>query len=316
MSEMKLVIIEPLGVAKEKLLNLATATLGNQVEIIYYDTRVTDTVELIQRGKDADIIAVSNLPLNSEVIEGCPNLKMLAVAFTGVDHIAVDTCKAKGITICNCSGYSNAAVSDLVFGMIIALYRNMVSCNEVVRQSGTKDGLIGFELEGKKFGIIGTGAIGLRTANIAKAFGCEVYAYSRTVKEDTGLIYTDLDTLLQTCDIISLHVPLNAHTKHLINAQKLALMKPNAILINTARGPVVDSQALADALNSHQIAGAGIDVFEMEPPVPSDHPLLHSINMIVTPHVAFATKEALEKRAVIVFNNILNYLNGSPTNII
>ena len=247
---MKLVIIEPLGVAKEKLLNLATATLGNQVEIIYYDTRVTDTEELIKRGKDADIIAVSNLPLNSEVIGGCPNLKMLAVAFTGVDHIAVDTCKAKGITICNCAGYSNAAVSDLVFGMIIALYRNMVSCNEVVRQSGTKDGLIGFELEGKKFGIIGTGAIGLRTANIAKAFGCEVYAYSRTVKENTGLIYTDLDTLLQTCDIISLHVPLNAHTKHLINAQKLALMKPNAILINTARGPVVDSQALADALNS------------------------------------------------------------------
>lgn len=316
MSEMKLVIIEPLGVAKEKLLDLATATLGNQVEIIYYDTRVTDTVELIKRGKDADIIAVSNLPLNSEVIEGCPNLKMLAVAFTGVDHIAVDTCKAKGITICNCAGYSNAAVSDLVFGMIVALYRNMVSCNEVVRQSGTKDGLIGFELEGKKFGIIGTGAIGLRTANIAKAFGCEVYAYSRTVKENTGLIYTDLDTLLQTCDIISLHVPLNAHTKHLINAQKLALMKPNAILINTARSPVVDSQALADALNSHQITGAGIDVFEMEPPVPSDHPLLHSINTIVTPHVAFATKEALEKRAVIVFNNILNYLNGSPTNII
>lgn len=313
---MKLVIIEPLGVAKEKLLDLATATLGNQVEIIYYDTRVTDTVELIKRGKDADIIAVSNLPLNSEVIEGCPNLKMLAVAFTGVDHIAVDTCKAKGITICNCAGYSNAAVSDLVFGMIVALYRNMVSCNEVVRQSGTKDGLIGFELEGKKFGIIGTGAIGLRTANIAKAFGCEVYAYSRTVKENTGLIYTDLDTLLQTCDIISLHVPLNAHTKHLINAQKLALMKPNAILINTARSPVVDSQALADALNSHQITGAGIDVFEMEPPVPSDHPLLHSINTIVTPHVAFATKEALEKRAVIVFNNILNYLNGSPTNII
>lgn len=313
---MKLVIIEPLGVAKEKLLDLATATLGNQVEIIYYDTRVTDTVELIKRGKDADIIAVSNLPLNSEVIEGCPNLKMLAVAFTGVDHIAVDTCKAKCITICNCAGYSNAAVSDLVFGMIVALYRNMVSCNEVVRQSGTKDGLIGFELEGKKFGIIGTGAIGLRTANIAKAFGCEVYAYSRTVKENTGLIYTDLDTLLQTCDIISLHVPLNAHTKHLINAQKLALMKPNAILINTARGPVVDSQALADALNSHQITGAGIDVFEMEPPVPSDHPLLHSINTIVTPHVAFATKEALEKRAVIVFNNILNYLNGSPTNII
>lgn len=313
---MKLVIIEPLGVAKDKLLGLATATLGDNVDITYYDTRVTDTSELINRGKDADIIAVSNLPLNREVIEGCPNLKMLAVAFTGVDHIAVDTCRARGITICNCAGYSNAAVADLVFGMIVALYRNMVPCNHVVRHGGTKDGLVGFELEGKKFGIIGSGAIGLRTANIAKAFGCEVYAYSRTVKEGTGLIYTDLDTLLQTCDIISLHVPLNAHTKHLINAEKLSLMKPNAILINTARGPIVDSEALADALNAHQIAGAGIDVFEMEPPVPTDHPLLHTPNTIVTPHIAFATVEALEKRATIVFNNIVNYLNDEPTNVI
>lgn len=313
---MKLVIIEPLGVSKDKLLSLAAATLGDQVDITYYDTRVTDTTELISRGKDADIIAVSNLPLNSEVIEGCPNLKMLAVAFTGVDHIAVDTCKERGITICNCAGYSNAAVADLVFGMVVALYRNMLPCNTVVRQSGTKDGLVGFELEGKKFGIIGTGAIGLRVANIAKAFGCEVYAYSRTVKADMGLIYTDLDTLLQTCDIISLHVPLNTHTKHLINAEKLALMKPSAILINTARGPVVDSEALADALQSGQIAGAGIDVFEMEPPVPTDHPLLHAPNTIVTPHIAFATVEALEKRAAIVFNNIIHYLNGSPTNVI
>lgn len=313
---MKLVIIEPLGVAKEKLLKLATDTLGEQVEITYYDTRIEDTDELIRRGKDADIIAVSNLPLNSEVIAGCSNLKMLAVAFTGVDHIALDACRSRGITVCNCAGYSNAAVADLVFGMIVSLYRNIIPCNEVVRNGGTKNGLVGFELEGKKFGIIGTGAIGLRTANIAKAFGCEVYAYSRTVKEETGLIYTDLDTLLSTCDIISLHVPLNDQTKHLIDKEKLALMKSNAILINTARGPVVDSSALADALNNHQIAGTGIDVFEMEPPVPTDHPLFHAPNALVTPHIAFATVEALEKRAVIVFDNINKWLAGAPQNVI
>lgn len=313
---MKLVIIEPLGIAEEKLLKLATDTLGNQIEVIYYDTRTEDTQELINRGKDADIIAVSNLPLNSDVINGCTNLKMISVAFTGVDHIALDTCKANNVMVCNCAGYSTVAVADLAFGMIISLYRNIIPCDTVVRQEGTKNGLIGFELEGKKLGIIGTGAIGMRVAKIAKAFGCVVYAYSRTVKEDSDLIYTDLDTLLATCDIVSLHVPLNKQTKALINEEKLALMKPTSILINTARGPVVDSTALADALNHHRIAGAGIDVFEMEPPVPTDHPLFHTPNTIVTPHIAFATAEALEKRAVIVFDNIAKWLEGSPQNII
>ncbi|MGL6173509.1 MAG: 2-hydroxyacid dehydrogenase [Cellulosilyticaceae bacterium] len=313
---MKLVIIEPLGVAQEKLLTLAHQTLGTELEIIYYDTRTEDTAELISRGKDADIIAVSNLPLSSEVINGCPSLKMLAVAFTGVDHIALDTCKANGITVCNCAGYSNAAVADLVFGMIISLYRNMIACDQTVRNQGTKSGLIGFELEGKKFGIIGTGAIGMKVAQIAKAFGCEVYAYSRTLKENTDIHYTDLDTLLSSCDIISLHVPLNVSTKHLINKERLSLMQPHSILINTARGPVVDSHALANALNTGQIGGAGIDVFEIEPPIAEDHPLFHTPNTLVTPHIAFATVEALEKRALIVLDNIKKWLNGTPQNVI
>lgn len=314
--QMKLVIIEPLGVAQEKLLSHATQVLGNELEIVYYDTRTTDTAELINRGKDADIIAVSNLPLCKEVIDGCLNLKMLAVAFTGVDHIALDACKTRNITVCNCSGYSNAAVSDLVFGMIVALYRNLIPCNEVVRQGGTKDGLVGFELEGKKFGIVGTGAIGMRVAKIAVAFGCEVYAYSRTEKEVPGITYTDLDTLLKTCDIVSLHVPLTPDTTHLINADRLALMQPHALLINTARGPVVDSHALAHALHTKQIAGAGIDVFEIEPPLAKDHPLFTTPNTIVTPHIAFATVEALEKRALIMLDNIKNYLSATPTNVI
>ena len=247
---MKLVIIEPLGVNDEKLLAMAKDMLPSDIEIVYYNTRVTDTETLIERGKDADIIAVSNLPMNADVINGCKNLKMLSVAFTGVDHIAMDACKANGVLVSNCAGYSTVAVADLVFGMVIALYRNMVPCNEVVRKGGTKDGLVGFELEGKKFGVIGTGAIGLRVAAIAQAFGCEVFAYSRTKKEIPGITYVDMDTLLSTCDIVSLHTPLNPQTRGLIGKDQLALMKPSALLINTSRGPVVDSDALADALNT------------------------------------------------------------------
>lgn len=312
---MKLVIIEPLGVADEKLLAMAKDMLPADLEIQYYNTRVTDTETLIERGRDADIIAVSNLPMNADVINGCKNLKMLSVAFTGVDHIAMDTCKANGVLVSNCAGYSTVAVADLVFGMVIALYRNMVPCNEVVRKGGTKDGLVGFELEGKKFGVVGTGAIGLRVAEIAKAFGCEVYAYSRTVKEIPGIHYVDMNTLLSTCDIVSVHTPLNANTKGLIGKEQLAVMKPSAVLINTSRGPVVDSEALAEALNSGRLAGAGIDVFEMEPPVPENHPLLNAKNVLATPHVAFATKEALEKRAVIVFDNIDKWVKGAPQNV-
>lgn len=312
---MKLVIIEPIGVQKETLLEMAEKALGNQVEIVAYDTKTTDTQELINRGKDADIIVVSNLPLNREVILGCENLKLLSVAFTGIDHIAMDACREKGVMVCNCAGYSTVAVADLVFGMLISLYRNIIPCDKVCREEGTKDGLIGFELEGKKFGIVGFGAIGSRVAKIAMAFGCEVYAYSRTKKEIPGVTFTDLDTLLENCDIVSLHTPLNESTKGLINKDRIAKMKSNAILINTARGPVVDSNALADALKEGKIAGAGIDVFEIEPPIKSDHPLFHAPNTIVTPHIAFASKEALVKRAVIVFENVRKWLENKPQNV-
>ena len=142
---MKLVIIEPIGVQKETLMEMAKEALGNQVEIVAYDTKTTDTQELIKRGKDADIIVVSNLPLNREVILGCENLKLLSVAFTGIDHIAMDACREKGVMVCNCAGYSTVAVADLVFGMLISLYRNIIPCDKVCREEGTKDGLIGFE---------------------------------------------------------------------------------------------------------------------------------------------------------------------------
>ena len=312
---MKLVIIEPLGVEKEKLLSMAQEALSGRMEIVYYDTRTTDTNELIQRGEDADVIVVSNLSLNGDVIRGCRNLKLLSVAFTGVDHIDMAACRARGITVCNCAGYSTCAVADLVFGLLISLYRNIIPCDSVCRRGGTKDGLVGFELEGKTFGVIGTGAIGLRVAAIAQAFGCRVLAFSRTVKEIPGITYVELDTLLEESDIISLHVPLNDATRGMIGAEEIQKMKKSAVLINTARGPVTDANALSEALKAGRIAGACVDVFENEPPVAADHPLYSAPNTIVTPHIAFATREAMVKRAVTVFENVKLYLKGTPQNV-
>lgn len=312
---MKLVIIEPLGVEKEKLLSMAQEALSGRMEIVYYDTRTTDTNELIQRGEDADVIVVSNLSLNGDVIRGCRNLKLLSVAFTGVDHIDMAACRERGITVCNCAGYSTCAVADLVFGLLISLYRNIIPCYSVCRREGTKDGLVGFELEGKTFGVIGTGAIGLRVAAIAQAFGCRVLAFSRTVKEIPGITYVELDTLLEESDIISLHVPLNDATRGMIGAEEIQKMKKSAVLINTARGPVTDANALSEALKAGRIAGACVDVFENEPPVAADHPLFSAPNTIVTPHIAFATREAMVKRAVTVFENVKLYLKGTPQNV-
>lgn len=313
---MKLAILEPLGVAKENLLAMVEKAVNGRMEVVYYDTRAEDTPTLIERSRDADVVVLSNFQYRREVMEHCPSLKMVCVAFTGVDHVDVAYCKEHGITVCNCAGYSTVAVADLVFGMVIALARNILPCDQAVRQGGTKAGLVGFELEGKKFGVVGTGAIGLRTARIAQAFGCEVYAYSRTKKDLPGITYVDLDTLLSICDIVSLHVPQTTETVGLINAEKLALMKPTAMLINTARGPIVDSAALAEALKSGKIAGAGVDVFEKEPPVPSDHPLFGAPHLVATPHVAFASQQAMEKRAVIVCDNLAAWLDGKPRNVI
>lgn len=312
---MKLVIMEPLGVEKEALFALAKEKLGGRVEIEYYDTRVMDTDTLIRRAKDAEMLAFSNLPFPGEVLEACPKLKMISVAFTGVDHVDMAVCRKNNVLVSNCAGYSNTAVSELVFGMALSLYRKLMEGNEAVRREKDKTGLIGLELEGKKFGIIGLGAIGTRTAKLAQAFGCEVYGFNRSERRIDGVKMTDMDTLLSECDIVSLHVPLTEETRGMIGSRELSRMKQSAILINTARGPVVDSQALAEALREGRITGAAVDVFETEPPVAASHPLFTCPNLIATPHVAFATKEALYKRAIIVFENIAAYLDGKPQNV-
>lgn len=310
---MKIVVIEPLGVDRQILDALKCELLPPDAELIYYEKRAENPEELIRRGRDADVVVVANQPLPAEVIRGFENLKMLSVAFTGYDHVAMEACKEKNVVVCNCAGYSTAAVADLVFGLLISLYRHIQECGQKIRQGGTKEGLIGPELEGKKFGVIGTGAIGSRVARIAQAFGCEVYAYSRTPRALDGVRYTGLNELLEQCDIVSLHVPLNEQTKGMIGSEQLNRMKETAVLINTARGPVVDSQALARALTEGRIAGCGIDVFEQEPPI-QDHPLYHTPNTLLTPHVAFATTEALIKRARIAYANIAGWIQGREQN--
>lgn len=312
---MKIVFLEPLGISQDNLQQRVAAAVSG-CEIVYYDNRKEDIETLIERSADADVVVLSNFKYPKEVISKCPNLKMICVAFTGVDHVDTAFCKEMGITVCNCAGYSTVAVADVVFGMVINLARNIIPCDEKCRNAGTKDGLVGFELAGKKFGVIGLGAIGTRVCGIANAFGCEVFGYSRGEKQIAGVKFVDKETLLKTCDIISLHIPQTAETIGFIGKEELAMMKSSAILINTARGSVVDSAALANALACGKLGGAGVDVFEIEPPIAKEHPLLNAPNVIATPHIAFATTQAFEKRADIVAANLKCWLGGNPQNII
>lgn len=314
---MKIVFLEPLGISEGLLKEKVSAMVDtSQHEIIYHKDRREDIETLIERSKDADIVVLSNFRYPKEVIEHCPSLKMICVAFTGVDHVDMDYCRQNNIDVCNCAGYFTSAVADIVFAMTISLARNIIPCNEKVRNSGTKDGLVGFELDGKVFGIIGAGAIGTRVAKIANAFGCRVLAYSRTKKELPDVKFVSFDELLKESDIISVHVPQTDETIGLIGKNELELMKPTAILINTARGPIVDSSALADALHNGTIAAAGVDVFDCEPPIPDNEPLLAAPNTLLTPHIAFASQQAFEKRADIVAANIAGWLRGTPQNLI
>lgn len=316
---MKIVVMEPLGVAPEKIASLAAPLQAAGHEFIYYTDKETDQEKLLARVQDSEILLLANQPLSAEIISRCPRLKLLDIAFTGVDHVGLEAARACGITVCNAAGYSTNAVAELVFGLAVSVCRNIVPCDGRARSAAAKDGLVGFELHGKTFGVIGTGAIGSRVAQIAAAFGCRVIAYSRTQKAElaaAGVKYVGLEELLRQADFVSLHTPLNGSTQNLISAERLTLMKPTAVLINTARGGIVDSAALAAALNEGRLAGAGIDVFENEPPISPEHPLCQAKNTVLTPHVAFASKEALEKRADIVFENIRRFLSGTPQNLV
>ena len=315
---MKISLLEPIGIPENMLDAFGEKLKAAGHVFTYYDTKTTDTEELKRRSAGQDIVMIANNPFPDEVVRACENLKMIAVAFTGIDHVGLAACRERNITVCNCAGYSNTGVSELVLGMTVNLLRHISACETAVRSGKTSAGLTGTEIEGKTVGIIGCGQIGFRTAKLFQAFGARVLAYARHEREEvkeSGILYADLEQLLSESDIVSLHIPSNAETKGFLSAERIAMMKPSAILINCARGAVADNQALADALNAERIAGAAIDVFDMEPPIPADYPLLHAKNTLLTPHVAFLTGEAMIRRAETEFANVLAYLEGKPQNV-
>ena len=315
---MNISLLEPLGVSAEQIEALAAPIREAGHRFTYYDTKTTDVEELKRRSMGQDIVMIANNPYPAEVVKAADQLKMLAVAFTGIDHVGLDACREKGVMVCNCAGYSDTCVAEQVIGMTISLLRFFTKADAAVRVQGTSAGLTGSEISGKRVGIIGCGRIGLMTARLFKAFGAEVIAYARHEREEVkaaGIAYTDLETLLRTSDIISLHTPNNAQTKGMISRERIARMTKDAVFINCARGPIVDNAALAEALNEGLIAGAALDVYEMEPPIPADYPLLHAKNPLLTPHVAFLTKEAMLRRADIEFDNVKAFLAGNPENV-
>ena len=314
---MNIVLLEPLAVKDEIIEELAKRAVEMGHNFKAYSSVTKDVEELKNRSREADILIIANNPLPGEVIREAENLKYIAVAFTGVDHVDKEACIEKGVKVSNAAGYSTDSVAELTIALIIDALRNVLPCDERVRRGGTKEGLVGTQLKDKTVGIVGTGAIGLRVAELLKPFKCRLIAYSRSEREEgreLGIEYVSIEELLQSSDVVTLHVPLNEATKNLINEERLSLMKSSAVLINLARGPVVDSKALADALNEGRLAKACIDVFETEPPIDENHPLLKAKNTLVTPHIAFATEESMVIRAELTFDNVYSYLEGNIKN--
>lgn len=316
---MKIALLEPLRVPEARINELAQPLIDAGHEFTYYPDKTTDPNELYERSKDADIVMIANNPYPAEVIERLENTKFINVAFTGFDHVNSKASKDKGIAIANASGYATTAVAELALGLTLDLFRAITKGNDDIRNANFPGPFQGREIKGKTVGIVGTGHIGLETAKLFKAFGADLIGYNRSEKQeakDLGVELVELDELLQRADIVSVHLPLNDETRHLLNKDKLSLMKESAVIINVARGPIIDDAALADLLNEGKIAGAGIDVFDGEPPLPADYPLLSAKNAILTPHVGFLSDEAMELRAQIAFENTKAFIDGKPQNIV
>ena len=307
----KIVIMESLGISAEELA-ARKAPFEAQGHVFVDYPKTTDPAKLIEEAKDADAMILANMPMPADVLRKCDKLKFIDVAFTGVDHVGLDAAKEKNIAVSNASGYSNEAVSELVIGTTLSLARNLRSVEDRCREGKDKTGLVGWEIKGKTVGIIGLGKIGTRTAELFHAFGATVLAQSRTHHDGIAEYIEQVtqEELLRRSDIVVLHCPLNDSTRGMINAEKLAMMKPTALLVNVARGPVVVEKDLAAALENGVIAGAAIDVFDKEPPLDTASPILHAPNCLVTPHVAFATQQSMSLRAEIVFDNLAKWMEG------
>ena len=314
---MNVVIMESLGISAQELAARKAPFEAQGVVFTDYP-RSTDPAQMIAQAQDADAMILANMPMPAEVIQACQKLRFIDVAFTGVDHIGLDAARARGIAVSNASGYSNEAVAEMVLGMALSMARNLRAVEDRCRNGGTKDGLLGWEIKGKTVGIVGLGKIGTRSAELFHAFGAEIIANSRSVHKNAPdyVEQTKLEDLLRRSDLVVLHCPMNDSTRNLINAERLALMKPSALLINVARGPVVDEEALVEALQRGTLAGACLDVFPKEPPLDPLSPVVSAPHTLLTPHVAFATRESMSLRAEIVFDNLRAWMDGKQQNTV
>lgn len=317
---MKIVVLDGYGMNPGDLSWNELEKLG---DVTVYDR--TAPSDVIKRSANADMLLTNKVVLDRQIIEKLPDLKYIGVLATGYNVVDIVTAREKGVIVTNIPAYSTASVAQMVFSLLLAITNNVehyTADNRAGRWSRNADFCYWdeplTELAGKTFGIVGFGNIGSKVAGIAIALGMKVMALSSKSADalPAGVYKAEnLDKLLKESDVLSLHCPLTDSTKHLINADTLAKMKPSAILINTGRGPLVDEKALADALNNGKLRGAGVDVMSCEPPT-IDNPLLYARNCYTTPHLGWATIEARQRLMDIAVANVANFIKGTPTNAV
>lgn len=314
---MKITILDGFALNPGDLSWDAFSTLG---DVTVYDR--TNPAELMERAKDSEILLTNKTVLNAESIKALPKLKYIGVLATGYNVVDIDAAHKQGVIVTNIPAYSTSSVVQHVFALLFAVTdRPEHYAIETRNGNWTRARDFCFwdtplmEIAGKKFGIIGLGNIGMAVAKVALAFGMKVRAYTSKSIEDLpdGVEKVNLNTLFKESDIISLHCPLNDTTRHIINAGSIADMKTGVILINTGRGPLVDEQAVADALASGKIGAFCADVLSTEPPA-ADNPLLSAPNTYITPHIAWATKEARSRLMNIALDNVKAFISGQPQN--
>ena len=314
---MKIIVLDGYGLNPGDLNWDGFEALG---ELTVYDRTLPS--ELMERAAGAEVLITNKTLITAENMADLPELKYIGVLATGYNVVDIDAAKARGIVVTNIPAYSTASVAQMVFAHILNITQRVgYYADENKQGRWTKNADFCYwdtqlvELQGKKMGIVGLGNIGQATARIAQAFGMEVCVYSSKPQFvlPSGIKKMDLDELFAECDVISLHCPLTLDTKEMVNADRLSKMKSNAILINTGRGPLINEQDLADALNEGRIAAAGLDVLSVEPSV-EGNPLLTARNCFITPHIAWATLEARTRLMEIAVQNLKSYLNGQIIN--
>lgn len=278
--------------------------------------------ETVARAAEADMVLTNKVVVSKEVMDQLPHLKYIGVLATGYNVVDIEAAHQRGIIVTNVPAYSTESVAQMVFAHLLTVTNrteHYAQENRQGRWSRNADfcywDFSHMELAGKTFGIVGLGNIGRRVAEIALAFGMKVKAVSSKTTLPAGIEKVSLEALLATADVLSLHCPLTDSTRHLINADTLAKMKSSAILINTGRGPLIDDQAVADALADGRLAAFCADVLTQEPPL-ADNPLLKQPNAFITPHIAWASKEARVRLIQVATNNVRAFLSGTPQNVV